>query len=89
MDTENWLICPVCNSKTRIRLREDTLLENFPLVCPKCKQETFIMMDGKVMEITPKFNGGHPDPTGSQDSWAPPVYRTVGLLRFIFCRMIL
>ncbi|MCU0081306.1 cysteine-rich KTR domain-containing protein [Extibacter muris] len=36
------MLCPVCKSKTRIRLREDTVLENFPLFCPKCKQETLI-----------------------------------------------
>ena len=41
MDT-HWLLCPVCKSKTRIKLREDTMLENFPLFCPKCKQETLI-----------------------------------------------
>lgn len=37
-----WLYCPVCNSKTRIQLRADTILENFPLFCPKCKHETVI-----------------------------------------------
>lgn len=41
MDT-HWLICPVCKSKTRIKLREDTMLENFPLFCPKCRQEILI-----------------------------------------------
>ncbi|MEW4414545.1 cysteine-rich KTR domain-containing protein [Clostridium sp. AN503] len=39
---KKWLLCPVCKSKTRIKLREDTILENFPLFCPKCKQETLI-----------------------------------------------
>lgn len=38
----NWLLCPVCKSKTRIRLRVDTVLENFPLFCPKCEQEMLI-----------------------------------------------
>ena len=37
-----WLLCPICKNKTRIRLREDTVLEHFPLFCPKCKQETLI-----------------------------------------------
>ncbi len=32
-----FLLCPVCKSKTRIKLRPDTVLENFPLYCPKCK----------------------------------------------------
>lgn len=42
MKIEKWLLCPVCQSKTRLRLREDTILKNFPLYCPKCKQETLI-----------------------------------------------
>ena len=37
-----WLLCPVCRNKTRLKLREDTVLEYFPLYCPKCKQETLI-----------------------------------------------
>ena len=42
-DSENkWLLCPVCKSKTRIKLRQDTTLTNFPLFCPKCKQETLV-----------------------------------------------
>ena len=42
MNIEKWLLCPICKSKTRIKLREDTELKNFPLFCPKCKQETLI-----------------------------------------------
>ena len=41
-----FLLCPVCKSKTRIKLRPDTVLENFPLLCPKCKQETLISVKG-------------------------------------------
>lgn len=37
-----WILCPVCRNKTRIIIRKDTVLENFPLYCPKCKQETLI-----------------------------------------------
>lgn len=37
-----WLLCPICGSKTRDKIREDTELKNFPLFCPKCKQETLI-----------------------------------------------
>ncbi len=37
-----WLLCPVCGNKTRIKLREDTTLNNFPLFCPKCKKETLV-----------------------------------------------
>ena len=37
-----WVHCPVCGSKTRDRIREDTFLKNYPLYCPKCKHETLI-----------------------------------------------
>ena len=37
-----WICCPACRGKTRIKIRRDTILENFPLYCPKCKQETLI-----------------------------------------------
>lgn len=42
MENNEWILCPVCQSKTRIRIRSDTILENFPLYCPKCKHETLI-----------------------------------------------
>ena len=37
-----WLLCPVCRNKTRNKVREDTVLINYPLYCPKCRQETLI-----------------------------------------------
>ncbi|WP_368491216.1 cysteine-rich KTR domain-containing protein [Clostridium sp. BJN0013] len=36
------MLCPVCGNKTRVRICGDTVLENFPLFCPKCKQQTLI-----------------------------------------------
>lgn len=42
MREQEWIICPVCGNKTRNRIREDTVLMNFPLYCPKCKQEQLI-----------------------------------------------
>ena len=50
MQKENWIICPVCGGKTRLKIREDTVLRNFPLYCPKCKQETLIEV--KNLQIT-------------------------------------
>ena len=38
----NWILCPACGNKTRLRIRADTILSNFPLFCPKCKQETLV-----------------------------------------------
>lgn len=37
-----WVLCPICNNKTRSKIREDTEMTNFPLYCPKCKQEMLV-----------------------------------------------
>lgn len=42
MSTVEWILCLVCNNKTRTKIRKETVLQNFPLFCPKCKQETII-----------------------------------------------
>lgn len=50
MDTNAWIKCPVCNNKTRVQMRPDTELKNFPLFCPKCKQESLI--EAKNLQVT-------------------------------------
>lgn len=45
MRNEHWILCPTCGSKTRDKIREDTVLKNFPLYCPKCKQESLIEVE--------------------------------------------
>ena len=42
MQIEQWILCPVCKGKTRLKIRADTILKHFPLFCPKCKHETVI-----------------------------------------------
>jgi len=51
MNKEIWLLCPVCKSKTRIRIRPDTSLTNFPLFCPKCKHETLVNVQEQNISI--------------------------------------
>ena len=54
METSNiksdWVHCPICGSKTRDRIRGDSVLKNYPLYCPKCKRETLI--NAKELQIT-------------------------------------
>ena len=50
MLNEQWILCPVCKNKTRLKIRENTELKNFPLYCPKCKQE--ILINLKQFNIT-------------------------------------
>lgn len=51
MRTEEWLLCPVCQSKTRTMVREETVLHNFPLFCPKCKQQIFVNVQKLHMTV--------------------------------------
>ena len=50
MDRTEWLLCPTCKGKTRDRIREDTILINYPLYCPKCRQEHLI--EAKNLKVT-------------------------------------
>lgn len=50
MNQEQWVLCPACHGKTRLKIREDTILSKLPLFCPKCRQETLINV--KQMHIS-------------------------------------
>ena len=50
MCKDEWILCPICGNKTRVKIRDNTVLENFPLFCPKCKKETTINV--KEMNIS-------------------------------------
>ena len=39
---EQWLLCPACGAKTRLRLLQRTVLREFPLYFPKCRRESVI-----------------------------------------------
>lgn len=51
MQKIEWVLCPACKNKTRLRIRGDTVLENFPLFCPKCKQESLINVKQLNMSV--------------------------------------
>ena len=47
----DWILCPVCGGKTREKVRADTVLENFPLFCPKCKRETIVNLRNRILTV--------------------------------------
>lgn len=53
-DFTEWIICPICGRKTHNKIREDTILKNFPLYCPKCRQETLISAKGLQITVIEK-----------------------------------
>lgn len=47
---EEWLLCPDCGKKTRVKLRKDTELKNFLVFCNWCKKE--FLVDVREYKIT-------------------------------------
>lgn len=45
MYESDWIFCPLCGNKTRDKIRADTTMKNFPVFCPKCKQEILINVE--------------------------------------------
>lgn len=56
MEKQSWILCPICNSKTRVKVRKDTELINFPLFCPKCKQESLVQVKELQITVFKKLN---------------------------------
>ena len=51
MSDASWVYCPVCGGKTRTQVNPDTVLENFPLYCPKCKRVSLIDLKNQEMTV--------------------------------------
>lgn len=49
--SSEWLMCPRCEGKTRVKVRKDTKLINFPLFCPKCKLEVLVSVEDFKLKI--------------------------------------
>ncbi len=47
---DKWILCPVCKSKTRIQILDDTELKHFLLFCLKCKKSFIINIKDHIMD---------------------------------------
>ena len=45
MVKEKWIYCPICNNKTRTKIRLDTIAINLPVFCPKCKNTSIMSFE--------------------------------------------
>ena len=50
-ENRQWLLCPICKNKTRTVLRKDTIIQNFPLFCPKCRQEMVVNVKNNTVTV--------------------------------------
>lgn len=49
MVKNGWVYCPICNNKTRTKIRPDTFAKNLLVFCPVCKNESIVdVKDGKA-----------------------------------------
>ncbi|WDV44364.1 cysteine-rich KTR domain-containing protein [Clostridiaceae bacterium M8S5] len=51
IDKQGWIHCPTCGNKTRTKTFANTSLKNFPLYCPKCKNENIIDLSDQKLKI--------------------------------------
>lgn len=50
MAESEWVLCPVCSRKTRVKVNKDTVVYRFPLYCHRCLQTTIV--DIKNIKVT-------------------------------------
>ena len=48
---KQWIHCPICCGKTRIMVKENTVLYNFPLFCPHCKNEVDVCVVNYFVQV--------------------------------------
>lgn len=39
MEKTDWITCPICRNKTRVKIREDTEFINFPYTVPSASKK--------------------------------------------------
>lgn len=54
MGKENWVYCPICKAKTRIKISYNTEVANLPAYCPKCKKQ-FILNVKQGYKVETKY----------------------------------
>lgn len=52
MVKEGWVYCPICNNKTRTKIRPDTVAKRFPVFCPVCKNESIMNIENGKAELS-------------------------------------
>nr|DAG85577.1 MAG TPA: cysteine-rich protein [Caudoviricetes sp.]DAH64112.1 MAG TPA: cysteine-rich protein [Caudoviricetes sp.]DAZ08353.1 MAG TPA: cysteine-rich protein [Caudoviricetes sp.] len=50
MVKDGWVYCPICNNKTRTKIRKDTEAKNLPVFCPKCRNTTVMDIYGSEIK---------------------------------------
>ena len=46
-----WILCPKCSEKTRVKIKETTVIKDFPLYCHRCKKEFIIEVQKFIVKV--------------------------------------
>ena len=46
-----WITCPTCGEKTRVKIKETTIMKNFLLFCHHCKKEFTVDVENLVIKV--------------------------------------
>ena len=54
MKETQWIICPKCGEKTKVKLQKSTIMKNFLLYCHRCKKEFTVDVQNFIVTVVEK-----------------------------------
>ena len=51
MDETKWITCPKCGEKTRVKIKQTTIMKDFLLYCHHCKIEFTVNVENYILEV--------------------------------------
>lgn len=58
-DTE-WIYCPLCEAKTRIKIHSNTVATKMPIYCRKCNTESLVDIKNMVVKLSSEPDASTP-----------------------------
>ena len=46
-----WIICPECGEKTRVKIKQTTIMKDFLLFCHHCKREFTVDVENFEVKV--------------------------------------
>ena len=56
MEETKWIICLECGSKTRVKIKQTTVMKDLLLFCHHCKKEFTVDVEKFIVKVLEKNN---------------------------------